>query len=332
MPAANPLQPVFQALWGLQASNYASVAATTILVYDILLNLGREIHFIWSSVRSIPKYLYIFVRYYGLAHILIDTLVTSRINPSRPACVFYFWWLSLGGAITFTTVVNCILMMRVYALFDRRMKVLYFLLVLFVAEFAAEMYISVRTAIQDTRGITPPPLGLPFPGCVISTGPTGAVSLAAWIPCLIVAVVFFVLTAYKFYDLSVVPAGYSWKSVYTPALSPLLLAFVRDGTMFFLAIAVVLTMSIILVLTLTESMKGIFIPWLLGTYSFAGSRLILKLREASTIKNTTESETTWAHTLSFRDPVRVELPSEGSTLLDSGFKAPNDYELTDVNV
>jgi len=222
----------------------------------------------------------------------------------------------MGGAIVFTTAVNFILLMRIYALYERSMKVIYPLLALFVVEFGAEMYISIKTAVEGRSTLILPPLGLPIPGCLIEhTSQT--LTLVAWIPCLGVAVVFFILTAYKFYTGPVIEHGYSWKSMNAAAFSPLLLAFIRDGTVFFFLIAVVLFMSTIITIAVEGAMKGVFLPYLIGTWSFAGSRLILNLREAAT-KGTGEEELTWEQTLSFRVAQRTG-------------GEDNDFELEGVN-
>ncbi|TFK49922.1 hypothetical protein OE88DRAFT_1661332 [Heliocybe sulcata] len=60
--------------------NLSAAAATTWLVYDIVITLDQEIKFTWRSRWTIPKSLYIIVRYFTLANMLLYLIVNTNTN------------------------------------------------------------------------------------------------------------------------------------------------------------------------------------------------------------------------------------------------------------
>ncbi|KAJ3993907.1 hypothetical protein F5050DRAFT_1904448, partial [Lentinula boryana] len=69
------LLPLFQAISSNQAAICSNVAALTILLYDCLLTFDNEVKYIWKSQWTIPKVLYLFAKYYGLAHLCCVLIV-----------------------------------------------------------------------------------------------------------------------------------------------------------------------------------------------------------------------------------------------------------------
>lgn len=196
-------------------------------------------------------------------------------------CQNYLWFYSMGGAIIFTTAINAILVLRLYALFGRSFRVLAILIAILTVEFATEFYISFKIGLvtQKTAFVAPP--GVPLPGC-LATAPTHF-TLASWIPCLIAATIFFLMTAYKMLQslADMRRGGISWSIQNQHSISPILLAFFQDGTIYFSLIAVILLVCTITTIVLEGPMKIVGQGWLIAIYSFSGSRLILNLRQAA---------------------------------------------------
>ncbi|KAF8987152.1 hypothetical protein BDQ17DRAFT_1435826 [Cyathus striatus] len=295
--AIQQVQLLCNAIAELRSSNCATISALTILVYDVVITFDREYKHIWKAKWSLPKVLYIWIRYYGICEIGANVVVATRLNIPIDACKRYFWWTSIAGPIVFTTLVNIVLILRLHALYNRNRKgmLLFLCLTLFV-ELGVELYICVKTPLMTTSAAFSAPFGLPFTGCLtnIQTNYT----LLSWIPCLIVAFIFFFMTAYQFFRTIQRLEGKLWGFWRRKSFSPMLLAFFRDGTVFFFVIAFTLLGCTLTTVLVRGVLQGVFLPWLVGTYSYAGSRLILQLREAA---RNFDGTTTWSGTITYQE-------------------------------
>ncbi|KAJ3486336.1 hypothetical protein NLI96_g4302 [Meripilus lineatus] len=288
------LQPLFAAFDQTRLATQISGAALTIVAYDVCDKLFDEVEYIWRcAVPSLPrlnsllgprsrwsiaKVLYIFARYYGLAYLIymvygdvfniermatrlvltsgnfvslsIDCFLVHALNAGLEAARR----LHGGGPNVFTTLVNLIFIMRLYALYHRNTRVLIFLLTLLFgeyassprffilvtdmtpAEFTAEMYSTIFTVLNEVPMSAP--LGLPWLGCIVSLkSNTRQKGLAAWILCLIVA---FNPTHHRIFT-----------------------------TVFF---------ALMMIIFVQTPIAAIAPPWIVALYSISGSRLVLNLR------------------------------------------------------
>ncbi|KIJ47471.1 hypothetical protein M422DRAFT_248888 [Sphaerobolus stellatus SS14] len=165
-----------------------------------------------------------------------------------------------------------------------------------------EIYATLKTALKVTRSVIAIPPSLPLTGCLLLPDfEAYNWTLLAWIPCMIVAVTFFVLTAYKFYETAAADGQSSWKHLCQVGLHPLFVAFFRDGSIYFLVIAASLVISSLLLLSVSSALQGIqniSLIYLLSILSFAGSHLILNLRQAAH-KRQLIAHDTWGATMAF---------------------------------
>ncbi|TFK31569.1 hypothetical protein BDQ12DRAFT_729437 [Crucibulum laeve] len=278
---ADLLNLLYDTIWQMRMTNYSSVAALTIITYDVISTLPREIEHIWKSRWTFPKVLYLCARYYGIMHVAVVVIVTTRLHmpisasmPTLPVVVHNY----RGGPIVFATIINIIMLLRVHALYHHNFKVLCILIFALLGEFSAELFISIKYAILLTRSLFTPPLGLPLTGCLAV--PNTGLTLVAWVPGLVVAAFFFAMTLWKFIDTArKSQKAPIWKVREWKTLSPFLVAFIKDGTIFFFLITLTLLVSTILTMAAPNAMKTIPLSWLIAVYSFAGCRLILNLRE-----------------------------------------------------
>ncbi|KIJ35519.1 hypothetical protein M422DRAFT_782533 [Sphaerobolus stellatus SS14] len=63
----------------LRVANYATVAAFTVLIYDIVLSLSKEVEYIWRTEWSIIKVLYIIARYVGTIVIGVPSIFVAAL-------------------------------------------------------------------------------------------------------------------------------------------------------------------------------------------------------------------------------------------------------------
>ncbi|KAK0504435.1 hypothetical protein EDD18DRAFT_1133706 [Armillaria luteobubalina] len=259
---------LFQVMEQTRMSNYSLLTSIMFLLYDIMLNMDKEQNI--RSRRSFPNALYVFSRYYSVFYNITGFKEMFPVgNIVGLSIQKWFYFEILAGGIFFTTVVNIILVMRLNAMY-RNGKVLVFLILLVIGECSAELYSCIQSSITTAKRTFSVPLELRWPGCVSDAAvqPT----LATWIPCGIVATVFFIMTLAKIFQ------DGRWRLSQLKSMkriSPLLVSFVRDGAIFYFLCAM------FMVILLHNGFAVFLNGWLIAIYSFAASRLILNLREAA---------------------------------------------------
>ncbi|CAL1715440.1 unnamed protein product [Somion occarium] len=266
---------VLDALERSRIPSYAAVSAAAVLLYDICLTIFQEIS--RSFLGTIL--LYRVGKDKSWTHtvrcrLLKPFLTVILLRSFR--CEAFLWSSGFGQIIT-TQTVNIILVLRIHALYNRRRRILLLLMCLVIIELAIELY----STIGELSGaqVLDPPLGLPWSGCIFLPPDTRRYTLPAWVFCLFVAFVFFLMTMYKFIALT--RGGYylggstAWERA-----PPVLFTFVQDGSIYFLlTFCVVLVATLIMHINVLMPYTGVIIPsWVMTIYSLAGSRLILNLR------------------------------------------------------
>ncbi|KAI6017009.1 hypothetical protein BKA83DRAFT_4330951 [Pisolithus microcarpus] len=91
------LQLLYTVLYQLRALNYVTLSCVAFLVYDILTNLDKEVHYIWRYYhntdetrvswrrrlrRALVQVLFIFGRYYALLYLVYFSLTTRAAGTS----------------------------------------------------------------------------------------------------------------------------------------------------------------------------------------------------------------------------------------------------------
>ncbi|KAI0031764.1 hypothetical protein K488DRAFT_71159 [Vararia minispora EC-137] len=79
------------ALSGIAADRYIAIFASTLCVWEFLINLDAEIRLIWTGVpqsrkRMTIQALYIFLRYTVLLAMVFNVLVIGNVLPDSDAC------------------------------------------------------------------------------------------------------------------------------------------------------------------------------------------------------------------------------------------------------
>ncbi|KDR66450.1 hypothetical protein GALMADRAFT_259220 [Galerina marginata CBS 339.88] len=137
--------------------------------------------------------------------------------------------MTIGSNIPLILLVNGILGLRLYALYSRNVKVLCFLWLLFLGEFGVQLYIIAKVGPSTVDTAFVPPPGVPILGCL--TDPNLSPTKFAWAAAITVAVTCFLMTIAKFFEATLE----AWRAGWGIRLPPLASAFIRDGTVYFLA-------------------------------------------------------------------------------------------------
>ncbi|PBK58681.1 hypothetical protein ARMSODRAFT_1028048 [Armillaria solidipes] len=202
LSSASP-EVILETIKSMQISRtitYWQMSSIAFLIYDIIIMLPKEVsdfyfctideilnvhetkkvEYIWKHAWTFLKMMYLFARYYGPLYIIQVFVVYNIIGlPIKVQfCQRWFWAKILLGEILFTTVINIILIMRLNAMYGKKLKVLVFLVFLVIVEFVLELYCSLVSAKKAYETTFTAPLGLPWPGCFAR--PNVMFTLTAW--------------------------------------------------------------------------------------------------------------------------------------------------------
>jgi len=146
MPSEFTFSPI-----AFEARNYSSLAALVFLVLECLSNSRAEYNFIWRAPTTVVKFIYLISRYsallglavhYCLIHLfLIDAPV--KLEQCRIWYIFTF-----GICATTMAALDIILLLRVYALYGKNVRV-YVLALPLIPQFVVASILMERASHTD---------------------------------------------------------------------------------------------------------------------------------------------------------------------------------------
>lgn len=255
------------------------------MVYDTVLHVADEVEYIWSGQGIWVKYAYAFVRhlpYLVQGSILAMIAASDAGHAWKPAqCQdWIIYQLSFNECLT--VVVEAILIVRIYALFNHNVPILTLIAVLYVGEITAMVTVLALSIPKMTFTSQ----------CVITSTPV--VFTSYWIISLSFETLLFALTIIKFCT-----------SISHSALGrgSILFVLVRDGTWAYAIIFVIMLTNTLLYHLVDNPLAGLCFFWQLSVMSFAGSHVLLNLRRLAVRHTTHYRRSIWtagsAHTMQF---------------------------------
>jgi len=240
---------------GQLKTGYGAVAAEMWMIYDTLLNFDNEIQFIWRRPNSWVKWVYAFVRYVPLLN--GGGVLALSADKTYPASGCRTWIIDqLVVMEVLTIVVEAILVMRLYALYNQNKAMLIVILVAFLAEI---------TLMIVTLGIVIPNQTF-SPSCLAEKSP--GIYMMFWLSSLVFETFLFVLTLFKFFRN--VKRAYKEQSI--------LYVFIRDGTWAFAVIFCAMLLNTLMYRLIHTPLAGMGYFWALSVMSFSGSHILLNMR------------------------------------------------------
>ncbi|KZT29719.1 hypothetical protein NEOLEDRAFT_1174735 [Neolentinus lepideus HHB14362 ss-1] len=266
--------------------NLSAAAATAWLVYEIIITMDREIKFTWRSRWTIPKCLYIIVRYFTLVNMIMylvgelshvnDTastwtyycessqykyecpisgefarILASRRSPVTPGTLVVNASTGdfIGSCPVLTSIfAEALLVIRLYALYHGRWKAIALVGTLYLAETT----MSIVSAVLTLKPLPLSPNVLGLPGCSYSHESPDPemlrLAIGSWTLVAFVTFMYFLLTLINFI-VTLYPKGLPDKLLELhnlPRLAPILYLFVRDGTVYFFIVFVAALLTITL--------------------------------------------------------------------------------------
>jgi len=273
MAQALPLEVglVATALSNIQSIRY-SESSSTLIVWDHLMTIDKEIELIWNAPWSPGKCLFIANRYYSLIIVIFNNyaLFTPHLNDSF--CLKWYHWQGWTGLAMCMTA-EVILQLRVVALYYTNKKVLLFMLATFLAASAAAATIMGKVlATMTSRSHDIP--GFPF--CVAYD--VSDHFYAFWIPIIFFETFLCALALYRGWQ------NYHIRSRTHFSGERIFEILVRDSIMYFLVIFATYLVNLILFFTEPNTLVEIPIGFSVAMSCIMGNRLLLNIRE--TVRDT----------------------------------------------
>lgn len=248
-----------------RVTNYMDVISCCLTIYDWMLTLGREVELVWLSPWSPVKILFLVTRYTPFIELgfVVWPLATNDISP-RACYVDYQWtaWTNITG-ILFAEV---ILMLRTWAVYDRRRSVGFFLAFWTIATWVPNLA-SVGIFLQSLKfGPLPALEDAPGVGCHVVAG--SSILFISWVMIIVseaAALLLMLFVAIREYRLG--------------RDSDLFKTVFRDGTIFYLYLFAFSTANVIVVLTTPAGLINLLSIAERMVHSILTSRIILRLRE-----------------------------------------------------
>lgn len=242
---------------------YADVAACAMIVYDYMLTFRMEVDLVWKSKWNVVKILFLFQRYMPFADVCYLSVYRQlAFNLSDVDCT---WLMHTTGFMFITGFLasEALLSIRVFALWNRDIRLAIFLPILFVAVFAPAYY-AMYLYVHSIQVAIPPFPG--FHGCFV----VGASEAVIWTWALLM--VWNTITL----ALIMIPGI---KSRYAGTNSTLANIIYRDGAFYYIYLFIFSSLNIVLSLTLVPAKRPLIASLERGLHSILASRVILHMRE-----------------------------------------------------
>jgi len=106
-------------------AKYFFLGAYTTLVYDHIMTLPEEIQTVWKKKKTFPLYLFILVRYYTPLAVGVVAFAYFSTFMTRSRCARWMLFLPLGITMPLTILPGILMLIRVYALYNRNRLILF---------------------------------------------------------------------------------------------------------------------------------------------------------------------------------------------------------------
>lgn len=115
------------------ASGYCKAAALAWLLYDVALTIDLEVNYIWKRRWTTFTTLFVIVRYLPIFVVASSAATNFFPNVSQPICNA-FAWVEAAGTFIILVVVQIILQFRLYVMYGKSRKILFYNALLCIIE------------------------------------------------------------------------------------------------------------------------------------------------------------------------------------------------------
>lgn len=262
---SNPVQALIEILEALRLAKYLSVAVFTFILYDIALTYGREVQLIWGSRWTLVRVLFTITRYFVPCVLILN--ISSILHPHVSAKVCRVEMRVLAAACLFcNAVMMCILLLRVWAIWDRNTWVLLVLGLVFASSQLPALLIG--QTFKQLEFIENPLPGL-LTGCVVTPASYNSTHwVQLFVSSLAYESILFLLTVARAWSLNRRGVG-----------TPIMALLTRDGAWYFLVVIVSVGLAALGTLIPETQIAALSSQYYLGIMACTCCRLLLRLRE-----------------------------------------------------
>jgi len=146
-PSAAVLSALIEAGVGIMQTKYASLATFALIIYDHLLTLDMEIEHMWKRNFSVVTALFYLTRYYFLLAFAVTLFLFVIPVFGISSCERALLFLPLGAGVPFTLFPNCIIALRIYALYGRNNKLALAMAVYLAAQQGVGLWVDLTPTL-----------------------------------------------------------------------------------------------------------------------------------------------------------------------------------------
>jgi hypothetical protein len=283
----------------IQHSRFSTLAASTIIVYDHLITFDQEIELVWNAPWSMGKILFFLNRYYPLCVVAFNQYTLFTTDLTDELCMIWLrWqgWSALGACM----IAEIILQLRLYALYFLDKKVLFFMVVSFLATSACSAFIMGKVLSNFTVQSHLIP-GLPF--CIPIKIPSYL--YAFWIPILAFESLLCGMALFRGFQ------AFRYRRSVFQAGRHLVTLLLRDSIIYYLVVFVTYLVNLLLWSTGEAGLIEIPAGFTIAMSCVMGNRLILNVRcMKREMEDSIEGEKSIFHLpLTTNDAARNQTPS-----------------------
>lgn len=243
--------------FNVYASRYASIAGYVLMLYDHTLTFDEEVRFIWAAPWTLPKTLFLIIRYFVPAFVVIHLCQLTGLNTfSDMFCKVWFNISACMGIITIA-IGNFLALMHIWNLWERDGRLMVLTSCLFVATQIANIICLTFSLVHITESVY---FNSTFSMCMLSDRHSAGI---IWAPGVAFEVVIF--------------SALFWNALSRPRYleDDFTKILYRDGFAYILVVFVLRLMNLILsfVAPLSLIFLGIFFIWCSTTMTV--TRLVL---------------------------------------------------------
>jgi len=119
----------------LRTNDYVSLIILTAILYDYVLMFSREVDYIWHKPWSWVSTMYVLVRYCGLSWAIFGGYLSgSSFVPGQLKLCTALFLVAVWDILIFLAAADLVMILRVYARWNRSKRILYILLFFYVAQ------------------------------------------------------------------------------------------------------------------------------------------------------------------------------------------------------
>ncbi|KAJ8085514.1 hypothetical protein PM082_004332 [Marasmius tenuissimus] len=269
-PATEVFLKLTTSVWHQRTVTYVIVASSTILAYDMVLNLNLEVKHIWRKKWSLVKVLYLLQRYLPFVDsvgLFLYHQFKEALSPQDCFSSFHFGgWCHIVGIM----LSEVLLAIRLWAVWERKISATIIILVFFLGCWIPS-FVFFSSFIDATKFAASP---LPqFRGCFVSGG--NDMVYLCWVLLMVYntgALIMIVIPGFSAYRIG--------------GKSKLVKAVYRDGVIYYILIFLVSLINIVVILTLPRDLVNILSPFERVLHSVLTSRAVLHIRRVASTEPT----------------------------------------------